>query len=44
MVKIYLKVEKHLILVEIEAEKIECTGKVVFSLIMGVICLASCKR
>ncbi len=32
------------ILVEIEAEKIECTGKVVFSLIMGVICLASCKR
>ena len=28
------------ILVEMEAEKIECTGKVVFSLIMGVICLA----
>ena len=25
------------ILVEMEAEKIECTGKVVFSLIMGVI-------
>ena len=31
---------KQEILVEIEAEKIECTGKVVFSLIMGVICLA----
>ena len=28
------------ILVEMEAEKIECTGKGVFSLIMGVICLA----